>query len=109
MKFGLMKNRVEVQQYTTVKDDWNHETKTWAALHTVWAEKKYKNSQLVSEVEGLTHVVNVIFRIRFIDGITTKMRIKEGLNFFDIVGMKVLGNQEVLELITIERHGDSSS
>jgi len=104
-----MKNRVEVQQYTTVKDEWNHETKTWTAKATVWAEKKYKNSQLVSEVKGVTHVMQVIFRIRFMDEITTKMRIKEGNNFFDIVGMKVIGNQEVLELITVERNGDSSS
>ena len=109
MKFGLMKDRISIQQYTTTVDDWNHKTKSWTTAHTVWAQKLYKNSQLVSEVKGVTHVMSVIFRIRHIDGITTTHRILQGTDVFEIVGMKTLGHKEGLELITVQRDADSAS
>ena len=109
MKFGLMRDRITLQEYTSNRDDWGHEVKQWSDVTTVWAEKKYKNSQLTSEVKGITHIMQVIFRVRHIADVTTKMRVKEGTNFFDIVGMKVIGNKEVLELITVERNADSNS
>lgn len=109
MKFGLMRDRIQLQEYTSSRDDWGHHVKQWTTLDTVWAEKKYKNSQLVSEVQGVTHIMQIVFRIRFRDDVTAKMRVKDGQNLHDIVGMRIVGNQEVLELITIERDADSAS
>lgn len=109
MKFGLMRDRITLQEYSATRDDWGHEVKQWTDVATVWAEKKYKNSSLVSEVQGLTHIMQITFKIRFMADVTTKMRVKEGTKFFDIVGMKMLGNQEALEIITIERDADSNS
>ena len=109
MKFGLLKERITLQQYSSTKDEWNHETKSWANLHQIWASKKYKNSSLVSEVEGVVHIMQVTFTIRYLEGITTKMRVREGTEYFDIVGMKMLGRREGLELITIQRDADSTS
>lgn len=109
MKFGLMRDRIVLQQYTSTRDDWGHEQRRWEDLATVWAEKKYKNSQLTSEVKGITHIMQVIFRIRYRSDVDTKMRVKQGSKLFDIVGMKQVGHQEVLEIITIERDADSNS
>ena len=109
MKFGNMRDRIDVQEYTSTLDDWNTEVKQWTTKTTVWAEKKYKNSQLVSEVEGLTHVMQVIFRVRYMDDITTKMRVRQGSEDYDIVGMRQYGNKEVLELITVKRDANSGS
>tara|TARA_R100001440_G_scaffold17147_2_gene29113 strand:+ start:522 stop:851 length:330 start_codon:yes stop_codon:yes gene_type:complete len=109
VKFGLMKDRVQIQSVTTTVDEWNHPTKAFTTAHTVWAQKLYKNSQLVSEVKGVTHVMQVIFRIRHIDGITTTHRILQGTDVFEIVGMKTLGHKEGLELITVHRDADSAS
>lgn len=109
MKFGLMRDRIILQEYTSSRDDWGHEVKQWSTLATLWAEKKYKNSQLTSEVKGITHIMQVIFRIRYRSDVTTQLRVVQGKNIFDIVGMKQIGHQEVLELITIQRDADSSS
>lgn len=104
-----MKDRISIQQYTTTVDDWNHKTKSWTTARTVWAQKLYKNSQLVSEVKGVTHIMSVIFRIRHIDGIDNTNRVLHGTDVYDIVGMKILGNKEGLELITVQRDADSAS
>jgi SPP1 family predicted phage head-tail adaptor len=104
-----MKDRIVIQQYTTTVDDWNHKTKSWTTARTVWAQKLYKNSQLVSEVKGVTHVMTVIFRMRHIDGVGTTNRVLQGSEIYDIVGMKILGNKEGLELITVQRDADSAS
>ena len=85
MKFGLMRDRIDLQRYTSSRDDWGHEVQQWSTFDTVWAEKKYKNSQLTSEVKGITHIMQVIFRIRYRSDVNTKMRVKQGRKLFSLV------------------------
>lgn len=107
MKFGALNKRIEVQRATTTRDDWNHETKTWAELDTLWAQINQDNTTLVGEAGAVSHVMRWKFRVRYFDGLKLTDRISYDGRYFDIVGWQEVGNREGLDIFTTLRNVDS--
>jgi len=101
MHAGRMNRRIEIQQVVEVLNSFNEPIETWKKYRTVWSEvvpvrtssgEAFRAPQLVS-------VNRVIFRIRYISGITNKMRISYGGDYYDIKTSAELGRREVLEIL----------
>jgi SPP1 family predicted phage head-tail adaptor len=88
MKAGNLRHKIIIQQPSETHNPGTGELETtWSTLATVWAEilpligKEYWASRQVNaETAGK-------IRIRFISGLTCKMRIKFGTRIFNITGI----------------------
>lgn len=83
MQAGKLRNYITIQQPAESQDSNLELITTWTTFATVWAEilpligREYWSSrQTVSEVTGK-------IRMRYISGLTTKMRITDGSKTYD--------------------------
>jgi len=79
---------------------WNHPVKTYADLDTVWAMKREFLGRERTEVAQVVEVRRTSFKIRFRSDVDTSMRVKDGNEIYNIVGIRELGRQHMMELIT---------
>lgn len=84
MRAGLLRHRVDIQKATESQDAYGEPDKTWtihatvnAAIEPLTGREFLQNRQIGSE---LTHQIT----IRYLAGVTAKMRIRFGLRYFDI-------------------------
>jgi len=88
MKAGDLRHLVTIQTKTLVADSfsaaasasWSTYTTAWAAIWPLKSAERMESMKLEHEV---THKI----RIRYQDGITAKMRIKNGSRYFDIISI----------------------
>lgn len=99
---GRLDQQVTIEQLDAALDAHGHKT-TWSTFATVWAQveaiggrEALVNKQIGAEV---THRVT----LRFLTGLTAAMRIDWGGKKLDIETIKVLGRDEIHELLVVER------
>lgn len=87
MKAGNLRNLIIIEQATETFNSEGELVTTWATYKSVWAEilplvgrEFWASKQVNSETTGK-------LRIRYIAGITPKMRIKFGNRYFEILGV----------------------
>jgi len=87
MKIGKLRNKITIQKPIETTNDEGEIIQTWEEFATVWAEinpligrEYWASKQTTSEVTGK-------IRIRYIAGITPKMRVKFGERIFNIEGL----------------------
>jgi len=87
MKARNMKHRVTIQQFSETTNNYGEVETVWSDLFTIWAsiqtvtgKEQFLSNQIYST---LSHKL----RIRFIDGITTKHRIKFDDRYFNILAV----------------------
>ena len=98
-----MDRRVTIESYTTTTDSWGHPTKTWSTHATVWANKKEVKAIERTEQSQIVALSYTQFRIRYLSSVDTTMRISYDSKYYYITGVKELGRQEGLEILTEER------
>lgn len=82
MRPGLMRHRIEIQSATIAENDLGEEEETWAELKTVWASYEPKSAGEKYAEDQFQAKRVVLFRIRYREGITTKMRVvHDGLTY----------------------------
>jgi len=84
MRAGRLRNYIEIQQKIMVEDinlelieSWPSFTHCWAEILPLVGREYYASRQTLSEVSAK-------IRMRYISGITTKMRVIDGLKVYDI-------------------------
>lgn len=100
MNAGRMDRRITIQNYTVQRDSWNHPRQTWTTLHTVWAHKREVVLREQTELQQRVGYTRTHFKIRYVSGIDTTMRVEYDNQHYYVIGVKELGRQEGLELIT---------
>ena len=95
MLAARLNKRVQIQTVSSSKDTHGTEIQTYTTTNTVWAgikpvsgNEKYINQQIVAEV---THSII----IRYLSGVTPKMRILFGTRVFDILNVLNLDEKNV--------------
>ena len=84
MRAGPLRNRIIIEKTTESQSSSGEVDNTWSTFATVWASieplnvKEYFDSQQVNAEE------NTRFRIRYLLGVTTKMRISWNSRIYDI-------------------------
>jgi len=101
MRAGRMDRRITIQKVTETQNTYGEPIEAWTDHRTVWAEvvpqrgssgEHYRNPELVS-------TNRLIFRIRYLIGITNKMRIEYNSDYYDIKTTAELGRREILEIL----------
>lgn len=87
IRAGELRHKVIIQQNTPKRDAMNAEVDSWAEYATVWASiepirgKEFWDSQQVNaEITGK-------IKLRYLSGITSKMRVKYETRIFEILSV----------------------
>jgi len=108
MQSGKLDTPLEVQQPTEVADDYNQLKITgWTKYVDLMGERITKQVNEQDEAEQLVAIQIVIWRVRYCSGITEKMRLKEGSNYYNILGIEPLGRDRFLLIRTKKRDNEN--
>ena len=103
MRAGTLDRTISIQRATEVRDDLGVVTTTWATLATMCAALIQASTSEYLQGAGLQGDAAVIFRTRFLDGVTVRDRVLYGGTAHDIQEVKEIGRRKGLELRTVAR------
>jgi len=101
MNFGKLNEKITIQTPPTAKDNGGELTGSWTNVCSPWAQLKPASSAETREEGSDVLVDTTVFVIRYRSGITSKMRISYGSDYWQIVGIQKKGRNEYLELTAI--------
>ncbi len=103
MKAGSLDRVVTVQRAIEATDDLGQVVNTWSAIATLRAAKIQATTTEYLREAGLQGDSVVIFRARWLDGLTVRDRLQcEGVTY-DVKEIKELGRRKGLEIRTVAR------
>lgn len=95
---GKMDRRITIERQTETVKPSGDVVKAWATVAVVWAEVLQQSATEFFTGFGEAETGSIIFRIRYMPGITTADRITYSGNAFGLKEIKELGRYEALEL-----------
>lgn len=98
LNFRRMDRRIAVERRTETVSPSGDVLKTWTALRTAWAEVLQQSATEFFTGYGEAETGTVIFRVRYLDGITTADRVTFDGTAYGIKEVKELGRRDALEL-----------
>lgn len=103
MKAGSLDRVITVQRAVESRDDLGQVTNTWSVIASLRAAKIQATTTEYLREAGLQGDSVVIFRARWLDGLTVRDRILcEGVAY-DVKELKELGRRKGLEIRTVAR------
>lgn len=88
MDIGKYKSKItiiqDINRGRNITDDNDNPIEDWQIWKTVWARKEGLSGRVFYQAEAVQAECDILFTIRYIAGITTDMRIKEGTNLYRI-------------------------
>lgn len=101
MAVGKMDILIQIQSATATRSTTTGQlVESWSALHSLWAEEMTKQSAENQKSSQLSSLEERTFRIRYISGITSKMRIYDAelARYYEITGIAPEGRKRYLLL-----------
>lgn len=98
---GRMNKKITIQEFeedSPPYDSHGAPSGSWSTFATVWAEKVDQRGREFF-TGGILSEITSLFRIRYLDNLTTKMRISYGGEYYDIKSMIEIGRREGYELV----------
>ena len=105
MRAGSLDRTVTIERGTHVVDAAGTPSFTWATVTTLRAERIQSSTDEFIQAQGANAETVMIFRTRFVAGVTTADRVLYEGGVFNIREVKELGRRRGLELRT-ENDGD---
>ena len=100
---------ITIEEFTAVQDAFGQETKTWTEFASVWSEKiDIKSRERFSAAQDIAEETTR-FRLRWLAGVTPKMRIISENKTYDIEGIAELGRRAGLEIVAVARVDDATT
>lgn len=100
MKAGPLDRTVTIQRVTLVDDGYSS-VETWADWQTVPAQVIQQSGREFFAAAAVQAEQRVLFRMRWLDGVTVLDRVSHEGRPHNIVGIKELGRREGTELMTV--------
>lgn len=96
--------RIVIEKMTVTRDvATGAEVRTWGEFASTWAEKRESSTGTERLVGGASIAARPTkFRIRWRDGVTTAMRVREGSRLYQIIGTAEMGRRMGLEMSCVE-------
>lgn len=104
MRAGTLDRIITIQRATEARDDFGVVTTTWATLATLRAALVQASTTEYLQAAGLQGEAAVIFRTRYLDGVTVRDRVLSDGVAHDIKEVKELGRRKGLEIRTVARN-----
>jgi len=99
MRAGKLDRQIVIQTYSTVGvDAYGTPTEGWTDLATVRAQVVQSSTEEFLRAYGENSETAIIFRARFLNGVTTKHRIEYDGNYYNIREVMEIGRRKGLEL-----------
>jgi SPP1 family predicted phage head-tail adaptor len=98
IRSGNLDRRVVIQTSTESQGSTGEVTPSWSTFATVWASRRDTLGSERVRAGAETAMADAVFRIRWLSGVTAKMRLTEGSDVWDIVALAELGRREGLDL-----------
>ena len=99
MRAGKLDRTIAVSRFASAPDDFGTPVSTWTPVATLRAQVIQSSTEEFLTAQGANDETVVIFRTRWIDGITTADRVKYGSGpYFNIREVKEIGRRHGLEL-----------
>jgi SPP1 family predicted phage head-tail adaptor len=87
MRAGKLRHKVTIQDYTESQDSYGTVTKTWADYATVWASIEPVKGREFWESQQINAEVTAKVILRYLEGVTPKMRVKHGSRIFQVISV----------------------
>lgn len=103
MRAGKLDRSITIQSFSNTVDSYGTPVETWTTLATLRAQIVQASTEEFIRAGGASPETVVIFRTRFIDGVTTSHRVVSAGRNLNIKEVKEIGRREGLELRCIAR------
>ena len=84
MRIGPLRHRVTIQQVTESRTTTGAVTESWSTFATVWADISPGHTREYAAAKTINAELTHEIRIRYLEGVTPKMRILFGARVFNI-------------------------
>lgn len=98
MRAGKLDRIIVIERVTTTVDEYGTPQEGWATVATLRAELIQSSAQEFIRAYGASTDTIVIFRTRYLDGVTTADRVTYAGQPYDLKEVKEIGRREGLEL-----------
>ena len=105
MRAGTLDREITVQRFTTTVDDYGTPVQAWVDVATVRAQLVQQNTEEFIRGFGASDETVVIFRIRWLDGLTNADRVVYGGRIHNLKEIKELGRRNGQELRCVASGG----
>lgn len=104
MRAGDLNRRITIQQPTGAKDNYKRVTTGWENYKTVWAAVEPLNGREYIQAQNTNSEITVRFRIRYLPGVTSAMRVLYGGRIFNLKSPPIDLNEahEEMHLMCVE-------
>jgi len=100
MRAGDLDRRITIQSYSYERDDFGGEIPIWTDAAAVWAQVAQEGGREFLGAETIRSERKVVFRLRWLPGITVTHRVLYDGREHNILEVRELGRREGLELHT---------
>lgn len=99
MRAGDMDRQIVIESATETQNGIGEPVATWSTFATVWAQvMPLRGSEYVA-AQAINTEIDTIFRVRWLAGVTTKMRVSYGAQYYDIQYLAEIGRRVGLDLL----------
>lgn len=98
MRAGKLDRQIAIQSFGTTVDDYGTPTETWTTVATVRAQIIEASTEEYQRAYGEGGNTSVVFRIRWLDGITNAHRVQYDGKNLNIRETKEIGRRKGIEL-----------
>lgn len=103
MRAGRLDRTITIQRFTSAVDDFGTPVETWSDVATLRAEIVQASTAEFFRDEAPRDDTTIVFRTRFIAGITNADRVAYDGRLFDVKETKEIGRRNGLELRCVAR------
>lgn len=100
MRAGDLDRKIVIQTVTESRSGSGAVTDSWSAFATVWAKVRPLSGREYLAAAQINAEVDTEFTIRWLSGVTPKMRISYDGNIYDIEHIAEIGRREGLKILT---------
>jgi len=94
MKAGRLNRRITIQQPTESQGATGQAVPSWSTFREVWAEVRQRPGKETFDADQIVAKTDTVFRIRYLAGLTRKMRVSYGGDYYDIHAIAEIGFKE---------------
>lgn len=103
MRAGDLDRQITIEAPTETPNAIGEPIQTWSVFVTVWAKVAPVRGRERFTADQVAAEADTIFRIRWLVGVTEKMRVSYDGRLYDITYIAELGRREGMELQTVMR------
>lgn len=101
MRAGKLDRTIVIERATTTVDEYGTPAEGWTTVATVRAQRVKLTTEEFIRAFGSASEAVAVFRIRYVDGLTTADRITCDGETYDLKGIEPIGRRQGLELRAI--------